>query len=418
MEPGLGIYWGDYIFILERMTYLLIVTEFKLQDIKITNTIFYDAYIDYLPAIWSHCTSGIKYNTWNDASTICQLIFAVLDSKLKMICQVDEGDLKASEYVLRCLKLYLHIGNHFHRRKNYRNCPVKEFLDSHLNDIYRSLLSTKNRYILSIAKNLKEYIISRCQNGILKFFEIYRDKLFILSIDKKRWMPWMKAYSRFILEGENLVEVFEKDCISDANNDQEDLEDMPVAEAESFVVREAVPAELLLSSDVIVKMRDWADKSKIQLFKLKKISVLPPWDKTRLEVETHHLFKRSRLDLDSNLVNVYLENSLDILSRIHSDLNDITILLKSLSLDKIKERIGNSLSEEIDHLHEYKDILLDQLSNLKLTKSLLESNIKYKVKEIKNKIDEFCQVNGSIGRLESLLERTNSKKRTTKRSRY
>jgi replicative superfamily II helicase len=259
-------------------------------------------------------------------------------------------------------------------------------------------------------------IIENTKDGIIEFFMYFRDDLFILSLKNEGWKPWMTPYSRFIVDDDfQLVQIFEKDANSESIED-EAVEEVEIESITNNRVEEMVAAELLLSSRIIQKMRDWADMSKVELHKFSKVSSLPLWDKTRIETEARYFFKRSHFNLESSIIEKYLTESLDLLSRIYTDLNSLNILLKSLKLNKIKQEFED-VHEFIDLIHEYHDLLSDQLSNLRLEKSFLESDMNLQVKKIWKNINGFCDSHDARKRINNGLEKIEKNKAIKKKKR-
>lgn len=408
---GRNILWSDYILLIERMTYIILILDFKLKNIKISNHIFYGAYMDYWPSIWAHCNGkwNDKPEIWNSSAILSNIIVTALTERFVFLLKSetagkneDSNDIYIAEITLRFIKVYLHLYNHYHSENIYSSCPVKEILNSKRGKIYQTLAkAASNPYILEIAKKFRICVIDHCQNGIKKFFQFFRDDLFILSLENGNWKPWMKPYSRFIVDDKKqLVEIFEKDWTTENDTTEQDIEELRF-ESTFDSIEETSPEEFQLSYPIIHRMREWAKMAKLQLHKLSNVSSLPLWDKKRLEVETQYLFRKNNFNLDSSKLKKYLDESLDLLSRIHCDLNDIDNCLDALKFDKFKQQFSD-IHEEVDHLLEYKELLNHHLLQVTLTKSLLESDIKLEIAKVCEAIDRHCKTYDIKNRIEKI----------------
>jgi hypothetical protein len=414
--PKVNINWGEYITLIERMTYLVLVLEFKLNNIKISKHIFYGAYVDYWPSILAHCSQKGFYKSWKWTYMLAEMIIKVLTKQFDWLLIGDKTvakDIGIAEATLRFVKVYLHLYNHFHTENNYAACPIKGLLSKHRGSIYQSLIKTRpkqNPHLMVIARKFRMCVFEYSTDGIRKFFKFFEDDLFVLSLKNEYWKPWMRTYSRYIVnENTELVQVFEsKSSVKEKLSIAEDAEEIEV-ESIPDAIEEIVAAELLLAPKIIQKMRQWADRVKKELLNLDKVSYLPVWDKKRLETETRSLFRKSHFNLDPIILQKYLDECLSVMSRIQYDLNDINKCLQALKFDKIKQEIPD-VHEEIDHLHEYKDLLIDQESQISLTKSLLESDIKVSIAKVLNTINTYCNSHDSQKRIKSLTQKISGMK--------
>jgi len=435
--PGRNIRWNEYIYLIERMIYLVLVLEFKLNNIKISNHIFYGAYVDYWPTILAHCNQQGFYNSWNWTFVLSGLITKTLTKELDILLRGDEKgstDIGIAEITLRFVKVYLHLYNHFHSENRYMACPIKPLLSKSRESIYQSLIKSRpnqNPYFMLIAKKFRTCIVEPRPDGISNFFRFFRDDLFILSLQNTYWKPWMRSYSRYIVNQKTqLVEIFEekeKDfsfgstskSFSFSFSSEEDPKEIEVDPKEievdpkeievdplAEVFEEIEAAELLLASNIIQKMRQWANRAKQELLNLAKVSSLPVWDKKRLETEIRSLFRKSHFNLDPNILEKYLEKSLTLLSRIQADLVDIDTCLRALEFEKVKQQFPN-VHEDIDHLHEYKDLLVDQERLISLTKSLLQSDFKMEIDKAWKSLNTYTDSHDSQKRIKSLVDQIN-----------